>query len=44
MKVVCENKDSKFYGVSTTGLLCSPCFTPKKLSIETTVEYVGFGD
>lgn len=43
-KVVCENKGSNFYNCATTGILCAPCFQPKKLEGEIRVEYVGFGD
>lgn len=43
-KIVCENTESSFYNCATTGILCAPCFTQKKLEEGTKVEYVGFGD
>lgn len=43
-KVVCQNIESNFYGIATTGLLCAPCFIQKDIEEGTKIEYVGFGD
>lgn len=40
--IVCSNENSSFYNCATTGILCAPCFTQKKLKEDTMVEYVGF--
>lgn len=42
--IVCKNKESTFYNLSTKGILCAPCFSKKELKEDTKVEYVGFGD
>ena len=43
-RMVCQNKESKFFGLDTAGLLCAPCFREKKLNPGTVVEYVRFCD
>lgn len=41
-RVTCSNKNSQFYNMDTTCVLCTPCFREDKTKNEVKVEAVSF--
>ncbi len=40
--VICQNRESAFYGMQTNSILCAPCFRNDKTKEYVTAEPVGF--